>query len=89
MSQTNEDTEVCYLCNKYYPKGKIDTHIELHITDSNTPAPILEDGKYIMQSLPDYSLYTTYAQLLILRKFFLIQLPTPEIFDTLHINNDL
>lgn len=72
--------EKCKFCNKIFPYTKIDKHISMHIKDCNTPAAVIRDGKYVCGLLENYSSYTLYGEICMLKKFIDIPFPSPGIF---------
>lgn len=83
MSQPLEEKvqEKCKFCNRTFLANELDAHIDRHIIDSNTPAAILIDNKYVCQFMNDYSSYTLYGKMAIFEKFIDIPCPSEELYN--------
>lgn len=80
------EEQKCKFCGKSVQK--LEKHVNKHIEDANTPGATLKNNIYKCSLIKDYSSYTLYGKLCMLKKFMDIDLPDLELFQQYYLPRD-
>ncbi len=65
------EEKTCKFCGESITKERMFEHLNIHIIDSNTPGAIIISGTYCPQLMHDYSKYTLYGKIMMLKNLLI------------------